>query len=193
MDTTATAPARPAQVELTFNDAMRSAVEHAFAQAQHKLTTTREIRPYTTILADDGFDIQEHAGHTVDEVYASVRALIAQRMPDFYVLTYDGFIETPTGVQDAITCEIARRGDASAQVLALPYTVADDEYTFRGTFGSAGLAEQLYPSDAAPAPGASAQSAQDQAGDKDDNAAAPDAGTAGPAADYQDKEAEDAR
>ncbi len=147
MDTTATAPTRPTQVELPFTDAMRSAVEHAFAEAQHKLVTAHEIRPYTTVYAEGGFDIEEHAGATVEEVYSSVRELIARKMPDFYVLTYDGFIETPTGVRDAVTCEVARRGDSLAQVLALPYTVAGDEYTFRGTYGSAGSAEQLYPSD----------------------------------------------
>lgn len=132
-------------VELSFTETMRAAVEHAFAEAQAALTSAHEIRPFVTFNNGGGYEVVALAGTTVDEVYAAARELVARRAPDFYVLTYDGFIETPAGVQDAVTCEVAPAGAARAQVLALPYTVADAVYTFCGTYGSAGTADQLYP------------------------------------------------
>lgn len=132
-------------VELAFTEAMRAAVDHAFEVSRHQLALAHGLRPFITVYVDGALDVSELAGATVEAVYAAARALVARVSPEFYVLAYDGFIETTAGVQDALTCEVARKNDALAQVLAVPYAVEDGAYTFRGTYGSAGQAAHLYP------------------------------------------------
>ncbi len=136
--------------ELMLTDSMRVALDHAFADARECLEADGEMMPFSVLCTSDGFDVSEHPGETVDDVYASMKSLVAREMPEAYVFSYDGFVEVVGGREEAIICEVARRGDEQATILAQTYTVSDGSYEFAPSFVYAGETPQLYPSGTKP-------------------------------------------
>lgn len=131
--------------ELMLTDSMRTAVEHAFADARECLERDGGMVPFSIICTSDGFVVTDHPGDSVDEVYNSVKTLLAQELPEAYVFGYDGFVELDTGREEAIICEVARRGDALAEILAQVYYTVGGTYEFAADLASAGKAKPLYP------------------------------------------------
>lgn len=136
--------------ELMLTDSMRVALDHAFADARECLEADGVMVPFSVLCTSDGFDVSEHPGETVDDVYASMKSLVAREMPEAYVFSYDGFVEVVGGREEAIICEVARRGDEQATILAQTYTVSDGSYEFAPSFAYAGETPQLYPSGTKP-------------------------------------------
>lgn len=136
--------------ELMLTDSMRVALDHAFADARECLEADGGMVPFSVLCTSDGFDVSEHPGDTVDDVYISMKTLLAREMPEAYVFSYDGFVELVGGREEAIICEVARRGDAQATILAQTYAVHDGSYEFAPAFAYAGEAPQLYPSGTKP-------------------------------------------
>lgn len=136
--------------ELMLTDSMRVALDHAFADARDCLEADGGMVPFSVLCTSDGFDVSEHPGATVDDVYVSMKTLVAREMPEAYVFSYDGFVELAGGREEAIICEVARRGDAQATILAQTYVVNDGSYEFAPAFAYAGEAPQLYPSGTKP-------------------------------------------
>lgn len=138
-------------MELKLTDNMRVALDHAFDDARECLQRDGGMTPFTIICTSDGYVVSDHPGDAVDEIYMSVKALLAQELPEAYVFGYDGYVDLDDGRRDAILVEIAKRGDAVAQLLAQPYAVHEDgTYEFTPTYMSAGTAKQLYPSGTKP-------------------------------------------
>ena len=135
-----------ATTELKLTDNQRRAIEHAFEEARESISEESGMLPFTIMCTSDGFDVADHPGDSSQEVYESVKTLLAQEMPEAYAFAYDGYVETDAGRSDAILCESARRGDMEAYLLALPY-VQDEEgaFSFAPSFLSAGSARPLYP------------------------------------------------
>ena len=134
-----------ATVELKLTNNLRTALDRAFEEAKRCVREDGGMSPFTIICTSDGFDVAEHSGASTDDVYNSVRALLAQEMPEAYVLVYDGFVETDAGRSDALLAEVAKRGDALAYLLAITYEQTDEGVAFAPTYLSAGTARQLYP------------------------------------------------
>lgn len=138
-------------VELELTDSLWTALNHAFEDAQACLTRGGGMMPFTVICTSDGFEVADHPGEDVEETYNSVKTLLARELPEAYVFSYDGYLDLDEGRRDAVICEVARRGDAAASMLALPYT-RDPEGTLRfaETFSSVGSGPALYPSGTKP-------------------------------------------
>ena len=135
-----------ATVELKLTENLRRAIEHAFDEACESIQEEGGMTPFTIMCTSDGFDVADHPGNSTQEIYESVKTLLAQEMPEAYAFTYDGYVETDDGRHDAILCEAVKRGDMEAYLLALPYSCATDgTYSFAPAFLSAGTARPLYP------------------------------------------------
>lgn len=132
-------------IELMLTDSMRVALDHAFEDSQECLERDGGMTPFSIICTSDGFDVADHPGATAEEVYESVKTLLAQELPEAYVFAYDGFVELEDGRRDAIICEVARRGEMEAAMLAQLYEKLDEGYSFAPGFVSVGTAPQLYP------------------------------------------------
>ena len=135
-----------ATIELKLTENLRRAIEHAFDEARESMREEGGMMPFTIMCTSDGFDVADHPGSSTQEIYESVKTLLAQEMPEAYAFTYDGYVETDDGRRDAILCEAAKRGDMEAYLLALPYGCSiDGVYSFAPAFLSAGTARPLYP------------------------------------------------
>lgn len=134
-----------ARTEVMLTDSQRTALDHALADARECLERDGGMCPFSVLCTSDGFVVTDHPGEGVDDIYNSVRALLAQELPEAYVLCYDGFVDLDSGRTDAIVCEIARRGEAFATLLAQVYEVEDGVYHFADAPASAGTAKPLYP------------------------------------------------
>lgn len=138
--------ASAATTELKLTDNQRRAIEHAFEEARESIHDEGGMLPFTIMCTADGFDVADHPGNSTQEIYESVKTLLAQEMPEAYAFAYDGFVETDAGRSDAVLCESARRGDMEAYLLALPYAQSEDGvFDFAPSFLSAGTARPLYP------------------------------------------------
>lgn len=115
-------------VDLNFKETTLLALEHAFEEAEQKLEETGELIPFTVAVKDGGFGIDDHAGGSVEEVYASAREAIKAQNPESYVFCYDGYVTTEQGDVDAIVCEVAEKGVAKADVLAILYRYNAPEF-----------------------------------------------------------------
>ncbi len=138
------------QVSLELTDNVMQAVDMAFSDAQDYLTSGVGIAPFSVIVIDEGLEVNDHSADTADDVYESVKVLLAQEVPEGYALCYDGYVETDDGRQDAIVVEAANRGDASAVALAMLYIADEDGYTFEPGYGFAGTRPQLFPAGTKP-------------------------------------------
>lgn len=138
------------QVSIDLTDAVSKAVDYAFKEAQEYLNSGIGIAPFTVTVVDDAFEVDDHSANAEDEVYESVKMLLAQTMPEGYALCYDGFAETDDGRRDAIVVETANRGDVTAYALVMMYSCENGRYIFDGSYGYAGLRPQLYPAGTRP-------------------------------------------
>lgn len=139
------APRAGETVELALTDELNAAISHAFAEACRSLSEGGSLTPFTIFGTSDGFDVTDHRGNTVEEIYASVAALVRRDAPEFYVFAYDGFVEAGGASGDAILCEVAYRAGTEAYLLALPYTVCAEGYVFSQDYLYAGTAQPIYP------------------------------------------------
>lgn len=131
--------------ELQLTDNMRVALDRAFEDARRCLAEDGGMTPFSVICTSDGFVVSDHVGDDEHEIYDSVRALLAQEMPEAYVFAYDGFVDLDDGRHDAIVAEVGRRGEQGAYRLAQLYTEDAEAYEFDSPYVSIGTAEQLYP------------------------------------------------
>lgn len=106
--------------------------------------------PFSILCTSDGFDVSDHPGDEPQEVYESMKSLLAREMPEAYVFVYDGYVDLVDGRSDAIVCETARRGELSAALLAQPYATHEGGCDFAPTFASVGTTKPLYPSGTKP-------------------------------------------
>lgn len=147
---TDTASAADAAVELMLTDNQRTALEYAFADSRSCLMHDGAMVPFTILCTSDGFEVTGHPGEDPRDVYESVRTLLAREIPEAYVLAYDGYVDLATGREDAIVCEVARRGEDTAALLAQPYEHGEGAYAFAPTFYAVGQASHLYPAGTKP-------------------------------------------
>ncbi|MBE6469365.1 MAG: hypothetical protein E7001_05330 [Coriobacteriaceae bacterium] len=141
----------PDPVELKVTDSLRVALDHAFEDARACLVRDGGVMPFTVICTSDGFEVHDHPGDDVDETCNSVKTLLAQEVPEAYVFSYDGYLDLDEGRRDAIICEMARRGDAAAERLALRYERDEEgDLAFDDEIVSVGRAKALYPSGTKP-------------------------------------------
>ena len=106
--------------------------------------------PFSILCTSDGFDVSDHPGNEPQEVYESMKSLLAREMPEAYIFVYDGYVDLVDGRSDAIVCETARRGELSAALLAQPYATHEGGCDFASTFASVGTTKPLYPSGTKP-------------------------------------------
>lgn len=139
------------QIKLTISDSVAQAMESAFEEAQARLTSGMAgFDPFTVTVVDGGLEFNDHPCESPEAVHESVRMLLAMDMPEGYALCYDGYVEMDEGPVDAIIVEVADRGVATAECLALIYTNEDGVYTFETDYGYAGPIDQLYPAGTKP-------------------------------------------
>lgn len=143
-------PGFGATAELELTEPMRQAIDCAFDQARARVRSEGGFVPFTVLCCADGLVAVEHDGETADEVHDSVTDVLEREVPESYVLAYDGFVETDAGRSDAVLCEAAKRGDALAYLLAMPYVRTVDGIDFSSSYLSAGTTGQLYPREARP-------------------------------------------
>lgn len=159
---------------LEITDNVRRAMDYAFDEAQRLLSTNGGFMPFTVTVVDEGLELNEHSGETPDDIRESVKMLLAQDMPEGYALCYDGYVETDEGTRDAIVVEVACRGAARADILAMLYIQDADAYTFEPSYAYAGAQAQLYPAGTKPiVSGLAALEAEESAQDEDAEEAAP--------------------
>lgn len=182
------------QITLTVTDNVRRAMDYAFDEAQEWLKSEGGFLPFTVTVVDEGLEVNEHPGDSPEEVRESVKILLAQDMPEGYALCYDGYVETDDGTLDALMVEVADRGSARADVLAMLYSQEEDgSYTFEPSYAYAGAQDQLYPAGTKPI--VSGLSALNDDADVDEFAddpdEAPEAVESGDAGDAAEPEATD--
>ena len=129
--------------ELMLTEPLRIAIDHAFREAQTCLREDGSLVPFTIICTSDGYDIADHPGASTDEIYESVRTLMAREIPPAYAFVYDGFVDTDEGRRDALICEAAKRGDATAYLLAQLYTAGEDGFTLEQLLGDDSETERV--------------------------------------------------
>ncbi|OUP10484.1 hypothetical protein [Collinsella sp. An2] len=132
-------------------DALELAISHAFWEARDLLNRDGALMPFTVLCTAGGMEVADHPAATSDEVYEAVKNLLARVDPDAYVLCYDGTLNADGCTTDAVVCEAARRTDAEAHLLALPYTIGDNGYTFENACVTVGTTRQLQWRPASPA------------------------------------------
>lgn len=138
------------QVTLQISDNAQQAVNFAFNEAQQRLSSVGQFDPYTVTVVDGGVEVNDHPADSPEAVRESVKMLIAQDMPEAYVLCYDGDVETDDGTLDCIVCEVADRGNEDAHILVLLYTKDPAGFTFEADFVYAGPSPVLYPAGTKP-------------------------------------------
>ncbi len=139
------------QITLDISDNVQRAMDYAFDEAQQYLSSNGGFQPFTVTVVDEGLEVNAHEGDSPDAIRESVKGLLATDMPEGYALAYDGYIDTDDGTLDAIIVEVAGRGAAKADALAMIYTrEADGSYTFDPTYGYIGSEAQLYPAGTKP-------------------------------------------
>lgn len=136
--------------KLQLTDSLRTALDHALADARSCLERDGAMTPFSIICTSDGYEVSDHVGDDVDAIYESARTLVAREMPEAYVFGYDGFVETAAGRREAVIVELARRGDGEARLLALIYDLEDGAYSFADDPVLVGAAETLYPAGTRP-------------------------------------------
>lgn len=109
---------------------LRAAVEHAFVEARALVARDGGFAPLCVTCSDQGLEVTEHRAATAREAYASLEALLAQAQPVGYAFIYDGSVDTPVGLQNALICEAASQGDARAAVVVRPYEARRTGYCF---------------------------------------------------------------
>lgn len=139
------AQAESPTAELMLTKSLRVAIDHAFREGRTCLAEDGALVPFTIICTSDGYDIADHPGTSASDIYESVKTLIAREMPEAYTFVYDGFVDTDEGRRDALICEAAKRGDATAYLLAQLYRTGEDSIAFDEAYVSVGTARQLYP------------------------------------------------
>lgn len=184
------------QITLDISQRLSRAVDFAFKEAQEQMDSGAGLAPFTVTVVDDGLEINDHSANTEDDVYDSVKTLLAADMPEAYALCYDGYVETDDGRQDAIVVEAADRGAARATALAMIYTSEDGETIFEANYGYAGSQPQLYPEGTRPiTSGMAALSEEDlaamEAEREQGDAVQPEEGGAGENGDAAADEADD--
>ena len=138
------------QVTLQISDNAQQALNFAFNEAQQRLTTVGQFDPYTVTVVDGGVEVNDHPAASPEAVRESVKMLLAQDMPEAYVLCYDGDVDTDEGTLDCIVCEVCDRGNDDAFILVLLYTKDVQGYTFEADYAYAGPAPTLYPAGTKP-------------------------------------------
>lgn len=138
------------QVTLQISDNAQQALNFAFNEAQQRLNTMGQFDPFTVTVVDEGVEVNDHPASSPEGVRESVKMLVAQDMPEAYVLCYDGDVETDDGTLDCIVAEVADRGSADAYILVLLYTKDAEGFTFEADFVYAGPAPTLYPAGTKP-------------------------------------------
>lgn len=152
------------QIRIDVSDNTMKAVDLAFQEAQSYLTSGMGLAPFTVSAIDEGLEVDDQSAETPDDVYESVKMLLAANMPEGYALAYDGYVDTEDGDRDAIVVEVADRGSVSAYVLAMPYVLDGGEYVFDANYAYVATTNQLYPAGTKPiVSGMSALSDEDRA------------------------------
>lgn len=152
------------QIRIDVSDNTMKAVDLAFQEAQSYLTSGMGLAPFTVSAIDEGLEVDDQSAETPDDVYESVKMLLAANMPEGYALAYDGYVDTEDGERDAIVVEVADRGSVSAYVLAMPYVLDGGEYVFDANYAYVATTNQLYPAGTKPiVSGMSALSDEDRA------------------------------
>lgn len=126
-----------------------TAVSFAFHEGRERVCAGGTV-PFSILCTASGFDVAEHAGADAGAVYDAVRSRIVHEDAAAYVLAYDGFIETACGSERALVCEVARKGDAVARLLAMPYGLGASGYRFAPAPAAAGEVPHLYASRCSP-------------------------------------------
>ena len=138
------------QVTLQISDNAQQALAFAFNEAQQRLNTMGQFDPFTVTVVDEGVEVNDHPASSPEGVRESVKMLVAQDMPEAYVLCYDGDVDTDDGTLDCIVAEVADRGNTDASALVLLYTKDADGFTFEADFVYAGPVPVLYPAGTKP-------------------------------------------
>ena len=138
------------QVTLQISDNAQQALTFAFNEAQQRLNTMGQFDPFTVTVVDEGVEVNDHPASSPEGVRESVKMLVAQDMPEAYVLCYDGDVDTDNGALDCIVAEVADRGSDDAYALVLLYTKDADGFTFEADFVYAGPVPVLYPAGTRP-------------------------------------------
>lgn len=134
-----------ATAELLLTDNLRSALDSAFNEGEECIREDGGMSAFSIICTSDGFVVNDHVGDDEHEIYDSVRAMLAQEMPESYVFSYDGYVDLEDGRHDALVCEVAKRGDKEAYLLAKTYERTEDDWAFDPSYSSIGTTETLYP------------------------------------------------
>ena len=102
-----------------------AAVDEAFDEAEQKLTQGGTLDPFTVLVTDEGYELDDHPGETPEECFASAGKLVKESGASAYAFCYDGYVELDDGTErNALICEAADAGDA--QVFAAFYDVDEE-------------------------------------------------------------------
>jgi len=132
--------------ELSEDDPAESAVFFALDEAATKIEDEGSFDPFLVILQGEELFVEDQEGEEEEEIYESARQTLYQMelLADAYVFCYDGYVDLDEGTHDAILVEWARKGSASAQVLAWLYKDHDDHVDFIEPLYTLGEADSLF-------------------------------------------------
>lgn len=138
------------QVTLQMSDNCQQALNFAFNEAQERLKAMGTFDPFLVTVVDGGVEFNDTPGSSPVAVRENVKMILAQDMPEAYILCYDGYVETDEGTLDCVVAEAADRGNADAYNLALLYTKDAEGFMFEADYVFVGPAAVLYPAGTKP-------------------------------------------
>ncbi|MDR2196499.1 MAG: hypothetical protein LBO07_00835 [Coriobacteriales bacterium] len=131
--------------EIRAETAVDQMLLYAFDQAVEMLEQG-SFEPFTILLRDDEFFIEEHSGEEIEACYASARRSIHQMalVASDYVFCYDGYVDLDEGRRDAVIVERAHRGAGAGEVFAMLYEQQGSSFTFDETLYGIGDADNYF-------------------------------------------------
>ncbi|MDR1421561.1 MAG: hypothetical protein LBI64_01690 [Coriobacteriales bacterium] len=134
------------ETEISSEQAADQMLLYAFDQAVEMLEAGEGFDPFTILLKDDEFFIEDHPEDTIEECTASARNTIRQMalVASDYVFVYDGYVELDEGPSDAIIVERAHAGDEEGEVFAMLYEEHGDHLHFDETLYGIGNAPNYF-------------------------------------------------
>jgi hypothetical protein len=132
--------------EIDEDNAVDQMLLYALEQAAEMLEQGEGFDPFTILLKDDEFFIEEHPGDAIEDCSASAQRTIRQMalVTSDYVFCYDGYVDLDEGQHDAIIAERGHKGSETAEVFAMLYEQHDDHLHFDDTLYGIGEADNHF-------------------------------------------------
>lgn len=101
---------------------------YALDEGKQRMDANEEIVPFTTLVVRDNVFLETHPGDSAQECFNLAQHTVeGARGANAYALCYDGYIETDSGVKDALIAEGGVPGASQGFAIGFLYTQAEGQ------------------------------------------------------------------